>query len=122
VPCTQCREANVLLLGATAECEVGLTAVDPALLKPDQFHAYNIIVWHLDQTLAGQAPPPLHMIIHGEGSTGKSKVIQTKSRQSPSLHSVFRQAMALLSTWVEHSRQNWLILKPKLKPKSIFLV
>ncbi|PCH45154.1 hypothetical protein WOLCODRAFT_43426, partial [Wolfiporia cocos MD-104 SS10] len=43
----------------------------------DQFRAYNIITWHLDQTLAGLAAPPLRMIVHGEGGTGKSKVIQT---------------------------------------------
>ncbi|KAJ8585563.1 hypothetical protein M405DRAFT_695218, partial [Rhizopogon salebrosus TDB-379] len=43
----------------------------------DQRRAYDIITWHLDQTLAGNNPPPLHMIIHGEGGTGKSKVIQT---------------------------------------------
>ena len=57
--------------------EVSITAVNPSQLKPDQFRAYNIIMWHLDQMLAGNKPPPLHMIILGEGSTGKSKVIQT---------------------------------------------
>ena len=31
----------------------------------------------LDQTLAGANPPPLRMLIHGEGGTGKSKDIQT---------------------------------------------
>ncbi|KAF8836901.1 hypothetical protein BDN67DRAFT_871677, partial [Paxillus ammoniavirescens] len=46
-------------------------------LKVDQFRAYNIITWHLNQTLAGENPPPLRMIIHSEGGTGKSKVIQT---------------------------------------------
>ena len=57
--------------------EVSITAVNPSQLKPDQFRAYNIITWHLDQTLAGNKPPPLRMIILGEGGTGKSKVIQT---------------------------------------------
>jgi hypothetical protein len=56
--------------------EASITAVEPSELKLDQFHAYNIIVWHLDQTLAGNKPLPLRMIILGEGSTGKSKVIQ----------------------------------------------
>jgi hypothetical protein len=83
--------ANVSLLGATTDSESALTAVDPALLKPDQFRAYDIIVWHLDQTLAGKEPPPLRMIIHGEGGTGKSKVIQTVTDAF-----TFREAMALL--------------------------
>ncbi|OCH87121.1 hypothetical protein OBBRIDRAFT_697946, partial [Obba rivulosa] len=43
----------------------------------DQLRAYDIIVWHLDQTLQGKNPKPLRMVIHGEGGTGKSKVIQT---------------------------------------------
>ncbi|KAG1852686.1 hypothetical protein F4604DRAFT_1591879, partial [Suillus subluteus] len=47
------------------------------MLKTDQLHAYDIVAWHLDETLAGKSPPPLCMIIHGEGGTGKSKVIQT---------------------------------------------
>ena len=57
--------------------EASLPAVDPALLKFDQFRAFNIITWHLDQTLSGNEPPPLRMILYGEGGTGKSKVIQT---------------------------------------------
>ncbi|TFK91366.1 hypothetical protein K466DRAFT_442592, partial [Polyporus arcularius HHB13444] len=48
-------------------------------LRPDQFRAYSIIVWHLDQTLAGADVPPLRMILYGEGGTGKSRVIQTVS-------------------------------------------
>jgi hypothetical protein len=57
--------------------EAPLPSVEPSLLKPDQFRAYSTIVWHLRQTLAGNNPAPLRMIIYGEGGTGKSKVIQT---------------------------------------------
>lgn len=56
-----------------------LCAADPSTLNEDQRRAYNIIVWHLDETLAGRRPPPLRLIIHGEGGTGKSKVLQTVS-------------------------------------------
>lgn len=54
-----------------------LPPVDPSQLKPAQRRAYDVVLWHLDQTLAGNSPPPLRMILHGEGGTGKSKVIQT---------------------------------------------
>ncbi len=57
--------------------EASLSGVDPSQLKRDQLRAYNIVTWHLNRTLAGDQPPPLRMIIHGEGGTGKSKVIQT---------------------------------------------
>ena len=57
--------------------EQALTSINPSMLKDDQYRAYDIITWHLDQTLAGANPPPLRFIIHGEGGTGKSKVIQT---------------------------------------------
>jgi len=57
--------------------EASLPAINPSELKEDQFRAYNIILWHLEQTLANKRPPPLQMIIYGEGGTGKSKVIQT---------------------------------------------
>ncbi|KAI0681790.1 hypothetical protein C8T65DRAFT_545028, partial [Cerioporus squamosus] len=46
-------------------------------LRPDQYRAYDIVVWHLEQTLAGVPVPPLRMILYGEGGTGKSRVIQT---------------------------------------------
>ncbi|KAJ3897533.1 hypothetical protein F5879DRAFT_782230, partial [Lentinula edodes] len=46
-------------------------------LKVDQRQAYKIVVWHLDQTLAGKQPPPLRIILYGEGGTGKLRVIQT---------------------------------------------
>ena len=60
--------------------EASITAVDPSQLKPNQFCAYDIITWHLDQMLAGNKPLPLCIIILGEGSTGKSKVIQTVTK------------------------------------------
>jgi len=57
--------------------EPALSAINVESLFPDQRRAFDIIAWHLDRTLAGDNPPPLRMIIHGEGGTGKSKVIQT---------------------------------------------
>ena len=54
-----------------------LPPVDPLQLKTDQCQAYNIVIWNLDQTLSGASPPPLWMILYGEGGTRKSKVIQT---------------------------------------------
>ncbi|KAJ3968154.1 hypothetical protein EV361DRAFT_758132, partial [Lentinula raphanica] len=46
-------------------------------LKADQRRVFDIVQWHLQQTLSGREPPPLRMVIHGEGGTGKSKVIAT---------------------------------------------
>ncbi len=68
---------DVILGSAETVCEEALPGVDPSQLKPDQLRAYNIITWHLDRTLAGDRPPPLRMVIHGEGGMGKSRVIQT---------------------------------------------
>ena len=70
-----CR--TVVPLPSTAVSEVALNAIDLIALTKDQHRAYDIIIWHLDQTLAGRNPPPLCMLLHGEGGTGKSKVIQT---------------------------------------------
>ncbi|KAL1709673.1 hypothetical protein EV121DRAFT_194311, partial [Schizophyllum commune] len=46
-------------------------------LKEDQRRAYDIVRWHLEETLAGAPPKPLRMLLYGEGGTGKSRVIQT---------------------------------------------
>ena len=54
-----------------------LSAINPSYLLKDQRRAYDIIDWHLTETLAGQAPPQLLMVIPGEGGVGKSKAIQT---------------------------------------------
>ncbi|GJJ10016.1 hypothetical protein Clacol_004242 [Clathrus columnatus] len=54
-----------------------LSPLAPSLLNTDQFCAFDIITRHLEETLSGKNPPQLCMIIHGEGGTGKSKVIQS---------------------------------------------
>lgn len=59
------------------ECEEALESAQVSELKVDQRRAYDIIAWHLNQTINEKAPPPLRLIISGEGGTGKSKVIQT---------------------------------------------
>ena len=70
---TQGGKPEVSILAA----EASLPPVDPSLLKFDQFWAYDIIRWHLEQQLSGEDLPPLHMIVYGKGRTGKSKDIQT---------------------------------------------
>ena len=71
--------------------ERALTAVDPTHLGNDQFRAYDITTAHLQNTLSGGKPPPLHMLIHGEPGTGKSQVIQTTTQ-----HFVSRAAKHIL--------------------------
>ena len=68
------EDAGVSYLDPGDASEEPLSAVDVSELRYDQFRAYDIITWHLDQTLAGANPP---LLIHGEGGAGKSKVIQT---------------------------------------------
>ena len=46
-------------------------------LQSDQRPAFEIIMWHFEETMAGRPPLPLRMVLYGEGGTGKSKVIQT---------------------------------------------
>jgi len=60
-----------------AAAEASLLPIDPSMLKEEQYRAYDIVTGHLDQSLSGREPPPLRMLIHGEGGTGKLKVIQT---------------------------------------------
>ena len=81
VPLTQSEtdtssHGTVVPLPQTVISEAALEAVDSVVLGKDQRRAYDIIIWHLDQTLAGRNPPPLRMLLYGEGETGKSKVIQ----------------------------------------------
>jgi hypothetical protein len=54
-----------------------LRTTDMSNLNEEQRRVVEIILWHLDATEAGQDPPQLLMLVHGEGGTGKSKVIQT---------------------------------------------
>ncbi|KIL56471.1 hypothetical protein M378DRAFT_89250, partial [Amanita muscaria Koide BX008] len=62
---------------STLASEASLSPIALGELRTDQYRAHDIILWHLEQTLADQHPHPLRMIIYGEGGTGKSKVIQT---------------------------------------------
>ena len=45
-------------------------------INDDQRRAYDIVDWHLKETIDGKRPPQLLMMIPGEGGVGKSKVIQ----------------------------------------------
>ena len=45
-------------------------------LNEDQRRAYDIVDWHLQQTMAGKKPPQLLMMIPGEGGVGKSTLIR----------------------------------------------
>ncbi len=60
--------------------EAAIEAVDASHLLPAQRRAFEIICWHLEETLAGRDVPQLLMQIQGEGGTGKSMVIQTVTR------------------------------------------
>jgi len=54
-----------------------LSAVHPDELLTDQRRAFDIVAWHLMQTMQDARPRQLLLQIQGEGGTGKSKVIQT---------------------------------------------
>ncbi|KAG6807573.1 hypothetical protein H0H92_007062, partial [Tricholoma furcatifolium] len=51
--------------------EESIPPANPSQLKPDQRRAYDIVTWHLDQTLSGAQPPLLRIILYGEGGTAK---------------------------------------------------
>ena len=51
--------------------------IDHTALNEDQRRAYDIVDWHLQQTLAGHQPSQLLMVISGEGGVGKSRTIET---------------------------------------------
>ena len=50
---------------------------DVGSLNDDQQHAYDIVNWHLRETITGRMPPQLLMMIPGEGGVGNSRLIQT---------------------------------------------
>ena len=87
--------------------EQTLTAIDSSMLKDDQYRAYDIITWHLEQVLAGAKPPLLRQILHGEGGTGKSKVIQTVTQHSPARCKIHAYQSSLHgNSSLDHRRKN----------------
>lgn len=60
--------------------ETALSPVTPCDLTAEQKRAYDIVRWHVLETLAGQNPAPFRMRLEGEGGTGKSRVIQSISQ------------------------------------------
>ncbi|KAJ2999759.1 hypothetical protein NUW54_g6885 [Trametes sanguinea] len=66
-----------------------LPPVDVGDLHKDQFCTFDIISWHLQQTLAGRSPLLLQMILYGEGGTGKSRVIQTVTEAFAKLNGAY---------------------------------
>lgn len=48
-------------------------------LNKRQVMAFNIIIHHLDLHLRGETPPQCLLIVHGQGSTGKSTLLNANS-------------------------------------------
>lgn len=64
--------------GTTPTAEAAIPGLNVDDLNEEQRRAYDIVIWHAEQTRAGVVGlPPLRMMISGEGGTGKSRVIQT---------------------------------------------
>ena len=53
-------------------------------INEEQQHACNLIISHLEDTLAGREPKPLRMVVYGEGGTGQSHSWET-SKDTDSL-------------------------------------
>lgn len=62
-------------------CKAEMAGVDPSCLFDEQRRAFDIVNYHLQQTLAGKRPPQLLLHVPGQGGTGKSKLIQTITEQ-----------------------------------------
>ena len=75
-PSIQCLPQSINSMSVDDSPDI-LTPVNSSCLNADQCRAYEIIIHHLDVGLAGRTMALLRMIIHGEGGTGKSKVLQT---------------------------------------------
>jgi hypothetical protein len=61
----------------TASEAEALVLLKISQLNAGQHRAYNIIDWHLQETLANCEPPQLLMVMAGEAGIGKSRVIQS---------------------------------------------
>lgn len=62
--------------------------IDRTTLNDDQCRAYDIVDWHLQQTLAGHHPPQLLMVISGEGGVGKSRTIEAITDDFQRCHAI----------------------------------
>ena len=81
-----CNDTNDNNLACNDEMEyVLLTNIKS--LTDDQWHAYDIADWHARETIIGNMPPQLLMMIPGEGGVGKSRLIQTMT-QNFQVHNV----------------------------------
>lgn len=68
---------EVVAYPSSETAEEALPALGVDELRADQRRAYDIATWHLHEYLQQKNPPPLRMRVHGEGGTGKSRIIQT---------------------------------------------
>lgn len=73
----QLEEAHTSIKQMVKEEMEGLMSTDVEQLNDDQQRAFDIISWHLKESMEGKKLPQLLMMIPGEGGVGKSKLIQT---------------------------------------------
>ncbi|KAG1807034.1 uncharacterized protein BJ212DRAFT_1485890 [Suillus subaureus] len=78
--------------------EITMTPFDPpSYLNEEQAMAFTIIADHLCQLLIGNDPPQLLMVIHGEGGTGKTQLLQAITQLFSDVGSANRLAKTALS-------------------------
>ena len=61
---------------SSADSNNVLSQLPTLRINDEQRRAYEMIVAHLDATLAGREPQPLRMMVHGEGGTGEAPAFQ----------------------------------------------
>ena len=75
-PLKQNEGEKLLTMDEEAKHMTATFTSDVNSLNNDQRRAYDIVDWHLKETVSGKVPPQLLMMIPGEGGVGKSKLIQ----------------------------------------------
>lgn len=69
-------ESSVSRLTTKQSCLLPAVIEPPTYLNKEQAMAFSIISHHLFQQLHGQNPPQLLMAIHGQGGTGKTRLLK----------------------------------------------
>jgi hypothetical protein len=76
VPITQNSGSTTVSFPRSAQLHDKIMRPPPSYLNEEQSMAFNIVSHHLYQHLLGKNPPQLLMIIHGQGGTGKTRLLQ----------------------------------------------
>lgn len=97
LPVHSSTELEIGTVSTSAEKVKQISFDPPSYLNEEQSMAFSIVAEHLREILLGNDPPQLLMVVHGQGGTGKTRLLEAITKLFTDVGCADRLAKTALS-------------------------